>query len=70
MTILLVADHDNAHLSDQTNKALTAASQIGGDVHVLVAGSNVGGSAEASSKIAGVAKVLVAYAPHMYHELS
>ncbi len=39
MAILLLADHDNAHLSDQTAKALTAASKIGSDVHVLVAGA-------------------------------
>ncbi len=37
MAILLLADHDNSTLSDQTAKALTAAAQIGGDVHVLVA---------------------------------
>ncbi len=39
MAILLLAEHDNATLSDQTAKTLTAATQIGGDVHVLVAGS-------------------------------
>lgn len=38
MTTLLVAEHDNSALSDQTAKALTAATEIGGDVHVLVAG--------------------------------
>ena len=40
MTILLLAEHDNASLNDQTTKALTAAAAIGGDVHVLVAGHN------------------------------
>ena len=40
MTILLIAEHDNETLSDQTNKALTAAKEIGGDVHVLVAGKD------------------------------
>ncbi|WOS62007.1 electron transfer flavoprotein subunit alpha/FixB family protein [Sinorhizobium fredii] len=60
MAILLLADHDTTHLSDQTAKALTAASKIGGDVHVLVAGSNVKGVAEQAAKLAGVAKVLVA----------
>ncbi|KAB2715948.1 electron transfer flavoprotein subunit alpha/FixB family protein, partial [Brucella intermedia] len=34
MAILLIAEHDNATLSDQTAKALTAAAQIGGDVDV------------------------------------
>ena len=60
MTILLLADHDNASLSDQTAKALTAASKIGGDVHVLVAGSGAKAAAEQASKLAGVSKVLVA----------
>jgi electron transfer flavoprotein alpha subunit len=64
MAILLLADHDNSHLSDQTAKALTAATKIasgtGTDVHVLVAGQNVKGIAEQASKLSGVAKVLVA----------
>jgi len=60
MAILLLADHDNAHLSDQTAKALTAATQIGSDVHVLVAGSNAKAAAEQAAKLSGVSKVLVA----------
>ncbi|PDT81825.1 electron transfer flavoprotein subunit alpha/FixB family protein [Sinorhizobium sp. BJ1] len=60
MAILLLADHDNNHLSDQTAKALTAATKIGGDVHILVAGSGVNGVAEQAARLAGVAKVLVA----------
>ncbi len=60
MAILLLADHDNSHLSDQTAKALTAAAKIGSDVHVLVAGQNVKAIAEQASKLSGVAKVLVA----------
>jgi len=60
MAILLLADHDNAHLSDQTAKALTAASKIGPDVHVLVAGSNAKAAAEQAAKLSGVTKVLVA----------
>ncbi|APG95257.1 electron transfer flavoprotein subunit alpha/FixB family protein [Sinorhizobium americanum] len=60
MAILLLADHDATHLSDQTAKALTAATKIGGDVHVLVAGSNIKGVAEQAAKLAGVAKVLIA----------
>ncbi|MEW9613311.1 electron transfer flavoprotein subunit alpha/FixB family protein [Shinella sp. S4-D37] len=60
MAILLLADHDNAHLSDQTAKALTAASKIGSDVHVLVAGSNAKAAAEQAAKLAGVSKVLLA----------
>ena len=60
MAILLLAEHDNTHVSDQTAKALTAARQIGADVHVLVAGSNARAAAEAAAKLAGVTKVLVA----------
>jgi electron transfer flavoprotein alpha subunit len=60
MAILLLADHDNATLSDQTAKALTAASQIGSDVHVLVAGSGAKAAADAAAKLSGVSKVLVA----------
>jgi electron transfer flavoprotein alpha subunit len=60
MAILLLADHDNAHLSDQTAKALTAATQIGSDVHVLVAGSGAKAAAEQAAKLSGVTKVLVA----------
>ena len=60
MAILLIAEHDNAVLSDQTAKALSAAQKIGGDIDVLVAGQGVGAVAEAASKLAGVRKVLVA----------
>ncbi|MCB1386057.1 MAG: FAD-binding protein [Nitratireductor sp.] len=60
MTILLLADHDNQSLSDQTAKALTAAGQIGGDVHVLVAGKGCKGVADEAAGLSGVAKVLLA----------
>ena len=60
MTILLIAEHDNETLSDQTNKALTAAKEIGGDVHVLVAGKDAKAAADAAAKLEGVAKVLLA----------
>jgi electron transfer flavoprotein alpha subunit len=60
MTILLIAEHDNAALSDQTNKALTAAAQMGGDVHVLVAGKGCKAVADAAAKLSGVKKVLLA----------
>jgi len=58
MTVLLIAEHDNASLKDATNKALTAAAQMGGDVHVLVAGNNAGAAAATAAKLSGVAKVL------------
>jgi electron transfer flavoprotein alpha subunit len=60
MAILLLADHDNASLSDQTAKTLTAAAKIGGDVHVLVAGKGAKAAADAAAKLSGVSKVLLA----------
>jgi len=60
MTILLVADHDNSDLSDQTAKALSAATEIGGDIHILVAGKGCEGVASQAAKLSGVSKVLVA----------
>jgi len=70
MTTLLIADHDNATLSDQTGKALTAATEIGGDVHVLVAGKGCDPVAQEAAKLSGVAKVLVADAGHYEHQLA
>ena len=60
MAALVIAEHDNASLKGSTLNTITAATQCGGDVHVLVAGHNCGAAAEAAAKIAGVAKVLVA----------
>ena len=58
MTTLLIAEHDNSELNEATGKALTAAVEMGGDVHVLVAGKGSGAVAEAAAKLDGVAKVL------------
>ncbi len=60
MTTLLIAEHDNRKLKDATAKALTAAIPLGGDVHILVAGTNCRPVADAAAKYAGVAKVLIA----------
>src|SRR5690554_3205577 len=60
MSILVIAEHDNAILKAATLNVVAAAAKIGGDIDVLVAGSNCGAAAEAAAKIAGVAKVLVA----------
>ncbi|MGZ8389869.1 MAG: electron transfer flavoprotein subunit alpha/FixB family protein, partial [Rhodoplanes sp.] len=54
MATLLVAEHINTALKDATNKALTAARALGGDVHVLVAGKGCGPAAEAAAKLDGV----------------
>jgi electron transfer flavoprotein alpha subunit len=60
MATLLLAEHDNKSLKDATAKALTAAKALGGDVHVLVAGKDARGVAEATAKLDGVGKVLFA----------
>jgi len=70
MAILLLAEHDNASLSDQTAKALTAALKIGSDVHVLVAGKGAKGAADAAAKLSGVTKVLLAEADELEQRLA
>jgi electron transfer flavoprotein alpha subunit len=70
MTTLLLAEHDNKTVKDATAKALTAAKALSGDVHVLVAGKDCKGAAEAAAKLDGVAKVLVADAEPHAHQLA
>lgn len=60
MSVLVLAEHDNDSIRPATLSAVTAASELDSDVHVLVAGHNCGGAADAAAKIAGVAKVLKA----------
>ncbi len=60
MTILVIAEHDNSALKNETIKTVAAATAIGGDIHVLVAGLNCGAVAEEAAKIAGVSKVITA----------
>ena len=60
MAVLVIADHDNAHVRDTTNKTITAALKLSGDVDVLVAGKGCDAAAAAAAKIAGVRKVLQA----------
>jgi electron transfer flavoprotein alpha subunit len=70
MTTLLLAEHDNKSLKDATNKALTAAKALGGDVHVLVAGKDCKAAADAAAKLDGVAKVLIADAAAYEHSVA
>jgi len=60
MAILVYAEHDNSALKAESFKLVTAAQKIGGDIHVLVAGSDCGAAAEQAASINGVSKVLVA----------
>lgn len=64
MSILVLAEHDNASLKGASLNAIAAASKMGGEVHVLVAGTGCQGAAEQAAKVAGVAKVRVADAAH------
>ncbi|KXF79354.1 electron transfer flavoprotein subunit beta [Paramesorhizobium deserti] len=70
MAILLVAEHDNATLSDQTAKALTAAAQIGGDIDILIAGKDAKAAADAAARLKGVRKVLIADSPELENRLA
>ena len=72
--ILVVAEHDNAHVKGSTLNTVSAALEIaktsGGEVHLLIAGANAGAAASAAAQIAGVAKVLHADAEQFAHALA
>ena len=73
MAALVIAEHDHGTLKPATLNTVTAAIEVakfsGGEVHVLIAGHNAGGAAQAASKIAGVAKVLRADAAQLAEQL-
>jgi electron transfer flavoprotein alpha subunit len=70
MRTLLLAKHDNKRLLEATQKALTAARELGGEIDVLVAGKDCRGVAEQAAKLAGVAKVLLAEDGGLEHRLA
>ncbi|MFB1000088.1 MAG: FAD-binding protein, partial [Colwellia sp.] len=70
MSILVFAEHDNSALKADTLKTVAAAQAIGGDIHLLVAGSNCQSIAEEAAKINGVSKVLVADNAAYEHQLA
>ncbi len=70
MNILVLAEHDNQSLKPATLNTVAAATKIGGDIVVLVAGSGCGAAAKAASGIAGVKKVLVVDARHYKDQLA
>ncbi|MES2186046.1 MAG: electron transfer flavoprotein subunit alpha/FixB family protein [Pseudomonadota bacterium] len=70
MTSLVVAEHDHASIKPATLNTVTAAIACGGDVHILIAGQNAQGAADAAAKIAGVAKVILADGPSLANELA
>ncbi len=68
MTVLVIAEHNNQVLNVATLNAVAAASKLPADVHVLVAGHQCSGVAQAAAAVAGVAKVLNVDAAHYGHE--
>ncbi|WP_136679236.1 FAD-binding protein [Neptunomonas sp. XY-337] len=70
MAILVIAEHDNASLKGATLNTVTAATQMGSDIHVLVAGEGCQAAADQASKVAGVDKVLVADSAAYAHQLA
>ena len=70
MAVLLLAEHDNRTLSDQTARALTAAREIGSEIHVLVAGKDANAAAGEAAKLAGVSKVLLAESDALANNLA
>jgi electron transfer flavoprotein alpha subunit len=70
LAVLVVAEHDNASLKPATLNTVTAASQCGGEVHVLVAGQGADAAAKAAAQIAGVAKVIHVEGEHFAHGLA
>ncbi|MBP9902910.1 MAG: FAD-binding protein [Verrucomicrobia bacterium] len=70
MSILVIAEHDNAVLKAATLNTITAASQLGGDIAILVAGHQCNAVVQAAAQVVGVKKVLVADAPHYANQLA
>ena len=70
MSVLVIAEHDQNNLKVQTQVAVAAAKAIGGDIHILVAGQNCQGAADAAAKVDGVQKVLLADHENFGHALA
>lgn len=69
MSILVYAEHDNIQLKSETNKVITAALQMGQDIHLLVAGNNLDNIVASAATISGVSKVLIADKQEYAHQL-
>ena len=70
MGILILADHDNGQLAGATLNTVIAASEIGGDIDLLVAGDASGDVAKAAAAISGVSRVLTADADMFAHGIA
>ena len=70
MSILVIAEHDNATLKPATLNTIAAAQKLGSAITVLVAGSQCAAAAQAAAQVSGISKVLVADAPHLADQLA
>ena len=70
MSILVIAEHDNSSLKPATLNSVTAAQAIGGDIDILVIGSDCQGAADQAAQVAGISKVLVADNAAYGHQLA
>ncbi len=70
MSILVIAEHEHSNIKDATLNTVTAATQIGGDIDILIIGSNCDGAANEAAQINGVNKVIKADAPHLESRLA
>ncbi len=70
MSTLVIAEHDNGSLKGATLNTVAAAQALGGDIDILVAGSNCSGAAEEAAKVAGIGKILVADNAAYEHQLA
>jgi len=70
MTTLVIAEHDNHALKGGTFNTVSAATAIGGEVHLLIAGNSAGQATQAAAQVTGVSKVIHADAPHLDHGLA
>ena len=69
MSILVYAEHDNIKLKPETNKVITAAQQMGQEIHLLVAGNDLDNIVTSAATISGVSKVLIADKQEYAHQL-
>lgn len=70
MSTLILVEHEGGDIRPATLNVVTAATEIGGEIHLLVAGNDVAGVAQKASQVAGVAKVLVADDAAYTHEIA
>ena len=70
MSILVIAEHDEKNIAPASLSTIAAAKEIGGDIHLLLSGSNEDSCAEAAKSIDGISQVLVAKGDHLSHHLA